>query len=185
MANPTNDSIGALKRQPENLNFLSGLKYKFVIHKTPVINFFCQKCTLPGISIDTVEQPTPLQNLPMAGTTLNYEDLVIEFAVDENFQSYIEIWKWINGLGFPKNFHEYADLKNEDNDISQEFGGLYADATLHILSNETNPIINVYFRDAFPYSLSDLSFDATTEDANWLTATARFKYGWVDIEAVR
>lgn len=181
---PDENSIGALNRQPANLNFLQGVQFKFVIRKLPNTIYFVQKCNLPDIEAPSTKQFTPMQDLSMPGTTLNYGDLDIEYKINGDFSNYLEIFKWVNGENFPKDTDEYVDIKNENRDISAEFGGIYSDAILHVLDNKSQPIINILFRDAFPVKCGGFRFDTTDDGTNILTSTASFKYGWIDIERV-
>lgn len=182
---PDVSMIGALNRQPENLNFLQALKFKFQIFKLPNTNYFVQRCNLPGISANIVEQKTPLQDVPLPGTKLKYNDLVITFRINADFSNYLELFTWINGEDFPKDQREYANLKAEFRDISQQFGGIVSDAQLILMNNKEEPIIIITFVDAFVKSLSDLYFDSTTKDGNFLVCEATFDYAYININLVR
>ena len=50
------------------------------------------------------------------------------------------------------------------------------DGTLNVLSSSSTPNFKVKFLDMFPVSLSDLDFDATDSDIDYLTANVTFKY---------
>jgi hypothetical protein len=175
--------VGILNNQPE-LNFLQGMKFRFFIRKLPGVNYFVQRCNLPGMSISTPEQPTPLQNLPLPGTSLSYMDLVVTFRINADFSNYISLYKWLNGLAFPKDTYEYAELRNENTDLNAEFGGLFSDAVINVLDNYENSLLNIYYRDAFVTTLSDIYFDSTTADPNFLICTANFRYAWIDLESI-
>ncbi len=180
---PDASQIGALNRQPDQ-NFLQGMQFKFAIRKLPGMNYFVQRVNLASLHLSTPKQFTPLQDLPVAGTTLSYGDLVVTFRINADFSNYLELFKWINGEGFPKDFREYANLKNESHDLNAEFGGLYSDAILHIMDNKEKPIINVIYRDALVFNLSDIYFDTSTADPNYLLCEASFKYAYIDLERV-
>ena len=51
-----------------------------------------------------------------------------------------------------------------------------ADGTLNVLSSSQTANFKVKFLDMFPVSLSDLDFDATDSDIDYLTANVTFKY---------
>ena len=59
--------------------------------------------------------------------------------------------------------------------------GLYADATLSILSNKNNPLVEVRFSDMFPVSLSGLSYNQQATDVEYLTAEISFRYKLYEI----
>ena len=43
--------MAIIDTQPINKNFLSQLGFKFVINKTPNINYFVQSINIPGITL--------------------------------------------------------------------------------------------------------------------------------------
>ena len=53
---------------------------------------------------------------------------------------------------------------------------MYGDATLTILTNKNNPIVEVRFRDVYPVSLSALQYDQSPTDVQYLTADVDFDY---------
>ena len=59
--------------------------------------------------------------------------------------------------------------------------GLFGDATLTILSNKNNPLVEVRFRDVYPASLSGLDYNQNNTDVEYLTATCDFKYTLYEI----
>lgn len=174
--------VGAVNKYPDNINILKDTKFKFVVRKIPNTVYFCTVAEVPEISSPTPIRPTPFADIPLPGTGLNYADLEIQFLVDENLQNYYEIVKWMSGLGFVKDFDAYASLKNERVDVNATHGGIWSDATLHILNNEGNPNVNVIYRNAFPFSLSELRFDSRKPKAEPQIATALFKYAYYDFE---
>ena len=57
----------------------------------------------------------------------------------------------------------------------------YSDATLSILSNKNNPVVEVRFSDMFPVSLSSLEYNQNVTDVEYLTATIDFRYKLYEI----
>ena len=55
-------------------------------------------------------------------------------------------------------------------------GGLYSDATLSVLSNKNNSVVEVRFSDVFPTALSGLDYNQQQTDVNYLIATVNFQY---------
>jgi len=51
-----------------------------------------------------------------------------------------------------------------------------SDGTLNVLSSANTPNFKVKFLNMFPVSISDLVFDATDSDIDYLTADVTFKY---------
>lgn len=159
--------------QPLNKNFLSQVGFQFSIKKLPTVNFFVQSVNLPGIEMANPYQDTPFISIPIPGDHVKYNDLTVTFKVDEDMNNYIQVSDWILGLGFPDSFDQYKSLK-EKSQLSGE--GLLSDASLIITTSARNPSIEVQFLDAFPRSLTDLVFNSSDNNIEFLSATATFKY---------
>jgi len=171
----------AIDNTPFNKNFLSPLNFQFQIKRSPYVNFFIQKVNLPSIVIDFPILPTPFTNIPVAGEHIKFGDLEITYKVDEELQNWFEIHNWLRGLGFPDNFKEYTNIAV--NSVTTG-NGLFSDITLLISDSAKNPNYAVTFRDAFPISLSDLKFETTDTDVNYITASASFRYMLYDVQKI-
>jgi hypothetical protein len=171
----------ALDKTPENKNFLSPLNFKFSIKKAPHVNFFIQKVNIPAISLPPPISPNPFVNIPYPGEHITYEPLSIEFKVDEDLQNYLEIHNWIRGLGKPQDYQEYANISKEDPMTGE---GIYSDISLVVLSSTKMPNYELIFIDAHPVSLSGLTFNTTSTDVNFITASAQFKYTLYNIQDI-
>lgn len=161
--------------EPANKNFLSPLGFKFVIQKTPNVNYFVQSIILPDVNLGDTDLPTPFRRVPVAGDHIEFGDLQITFKVDESLKNYLELYNWITAIGFPDNFdqHKAVDPKFVSKGSGQ---GIYSDATLVILSSAMNPLHEVVFSDAYPTSLTDFTFDSRNTDVDYIEATATFKF---------
>jgi len=170
----------AIANQIANRNFLSPIGFKFTIAKDNKIDFFSNSARIPGITLGTALQPTPLKMLDVPGDILQYEDFTLDFLVDENLENYMLIHDWLTGLGFPEKQTQFdALIRNEDNLEDRKLQ--YSDGTLSILNSNYREIATVKFRDLFPTSLTSLDFTATDTDINYFTAQVNFKYTIYDI----
>lgn len=182
-------------RQPTKLDYASPTQFKFGIIKLPKVEYFCTAANIPGITLGSTNQPTPLKDIPIPGDKLDYDTLNISFLVDENLENYREIHGWLTGLGFPKDYSQFRDLQNAGSDrypttqnvgLSKELGqvkkavqddgGLYSDATLFVLTSKNTNNIEVRFRDIYPISLSGLDYNQQANDVDYLTASVTFSY---------
>jgi hypothetical protein len=169
----------ATQNLPTNKNFLSPLGFRFLINKTPGVNYFVQSVNIPDITLGNSPVPTPFKSIPLAGDHLEYGDLEVRFRVDEELRNYREIFDWITALGFPETFNQYKSIA----DIAPASGkGAYSDATLTVLSSAKNPIVNYLFKNIYPYALTDLVFDTTLEDVNYIEVTSQFKFETLSVE---
>ena len=188
-------TTNAYDRQPTKFDYASPTQFKFQLAKLPKVEYFTTACNIPGISLGTTLQPTPLADIPLPGDTLSFGDLEIKFLVDENLENYREIHGWMYGIGFPKARTQFAELVSANKDRfptsgkdslttdagkvkygATPLGPIFSDATLNVLSSKNNTNIEVRFADVFPTTLSGLNFNQQADDVNYLSATVSFKY---------
>ena len=168
-----------LQRQPTKLDYAEPTKFRFSISKLPKVEYFCTAANIPGITLGSAEQATPLKDIPIPGDKLSYDNLEITFLIDENLENYMEIQNWMRGLGFPESLQEIYDLQDQKNlEYAQrtEMMNIYSDGVLQVLDSTQNPQFQVRFKDLFPTSLSSLTFDATDTNVEYFTAEVTFKY---------
>ena len=171
--------------QIENRNFLSPVGFKFNLKRSPGVAFFCNTANIPDLNLGVANQPNYLRDIPVPGDKIDFGDLNIRFLVDEDLKNYMEIQKWLRGLGFPEELQEFRDWENSGLQPKKNYGkapqDIFSDGTLQILSSNFLPKFNVTFKDLWPYSLTTLSFDATDTDIEYFTADASFKYTMYNI----
>ena len=167
----------AVENTPLNRNYLSPLNFKFSVKKLPHVNFFLQKVNSPSLNINPTSSPNPFVAIPYSGDHIQFGNLTIAFKVDEQLKNYQEMMNWMYGLAFPNNFKQYADLeaKNKTNE------GVISDVSIIATDSAKNPRFEFVFADAFPTYMSDLNFDTTATDVDYLTATATFKYTYFSL----
>ena len=154
-----------------NRNLLSIGGFKLVINKCPKVDFLCNKANLPGLSLGVAVQANYLRDLPVPGEKLTYQDLRVDFLVDEKLENYIQLYEWMTSLGFPENFDQFSRLQKnsryfpDGNNSFQE----RSDATLIILNSNYQEAGTIKFRDLFPIELTGIPFDATIEQQQYNT----------------
>ena len=192
-----------LSRQPTKLDYASPTQFKFGIHQLPKVEFFTTTATVPAIALSDVVIPTPFKSIPMQGDQLTFDNLTVNFIVDEFLENYLSLHEWMTAIGFPKNRKQFSDFKtntsntpatarttvstsNDIGDVQQASpnNALFSDATLTILSNKNNPIVNVLFRDLYPVAMSALEYDQAATDVEYLSASVDFAYQIYEIEAI-
>lgn len=197
-----------LSRQPTVLDYSSPTQFRFMIHQLPKVEFFTTAANIPAISLGELVIPTPYKSIPILGDNLTFDNLTISFIVDEELQNYRTIHDWMIGIGFPKSRQQFIDFRNSGSNTPQEgqggntgtgisnkdIGGrggpaiadkaFYTDATLTILSNKNNPIVEVRFSDLFPVALSGLDYNQNVTDVEYITATIDFRYKLYEIVTI-
>ena len=177
-----------IRSQPSNKNFLSPFGYKFSIKRTPTVNWFVQSVVLPSITLTNTTVPTPFIQLPIPGDHIEFGNLRVTFRVDEDMNNYLELYNWLQALGFPDNFDQYKNIASRTrgplsgNADSLTGDSIYSDATLLILSSNMNPITEITFVDVFPVALSELSFNSQLTDVQYVEASVTFAHRKFDIK---
>ena len=186
-----------LNRQPDKLDYSSPTQFRFMINQLPKVQFFTRAANIPGIGLSEINLETPFKEIPVIGDRVTYENLSVSFIVDEYLENYTELHNWIIGIGFPKSRQQFTDFRSTKSNTSVAGAGgntdigkvgkpiadksFYSDATLSILSNKNNPIVEVRFSDMFPVSLSSLEYNQNVSDVEYLTATIDFRYKLYEI----
>ena len=163
----------------DNRNFLSPTGFKFTLERAKKVSYFCNQANIPSLDLGIATQPTYLKDIPTPGDKMEFGDLNIRFLVDEDLGNYMELQKWMRGLGFPQSLAEFEKLE-EDATITSNYynsgDNIYSDGTLQIQNSSFIPNFQVFFKDLWPQSLTTLSFDATDTDIDYFTAEVSFKY---------
>ena len=188
-------------RQPAKLDYASPIQFRFKCTKLPEVEFTCQTANIPGISLGSATQPTPLVDIPIPGEKISYQSLDISFLVDENLNNYKEIHDWLIGIGFPQNYTQFQNLQADGSDrfpgstrstaatgtstpqpLSE--GGTYSDATLTVLNSKNIAKTEIRFQNLYPTSLGSLSYDVKLTDVDYLQASVSFAYMYYEIVQV-
>ena len=169
-------SSGALNDQPDNPNFLSPLGFNFSIKKLPNTNYFVQSVNVPSVQMGDAVMPTPFVNIPTIGDRIAYAEFQVSFKVDEDLRNYIELYDWMVQLGFPESFDQAKNIYGTGTSVDFRIDGPYSDATITILNSAMRPNLEVLFEDAYPISLSDLQFSATSPSVDYIECQATFRY---------
>ena len=154
--------------EPTNKSLLSPIGFSFNIQKLPHVNYFCTQATIPDVTLGVVELHNPFVKTPKAGDKLEFADLSLQFKVDEDMKNYQEIFNWMQGLGYPDNFDQRANLIAGSH--------IYSDASLLITTNQYKPNIDITFIDLHPTSLSAVEFNIEQGDVDYLNADVSFAY---------
>lgn len=176
--------------QPDNLNTFQANKFKLVFKRIPNTTFFCQNITLPGLTLGEVSPvPTPFSTMKTPGNRLTFEILSVGFILDEDLANYLEIFRWMVGLGFPKTFTQFENLKNtvidgaKLSDLQNKDSFTMSDAVVMLLTNKGNPNIEFRFSNCFPTQLDGVELTAT-EEPQAVVVRAQFAYSTYDIVRV-
>ena len=150
-------------------NYLSPLEFEVTVRRLPHVEFFTQRVSVPGISATPATMPTPFNMTYFTPDKLNYDQLVLQFIVDEKMNNYMEVFNWIVATTFPQNYKQFKDIKD-----SKE--GIFSDISIIIKSSSKNPAIEINFVNCQPIALSDVQLDTTQPDVVYPEAAVTFQY---------
>ena len=162
--------MSALTRSPENTNLLQPTKFLLVFSRIGTVQYFCQSVNIPSIKLSEIVRATPFLDLYSPGTKLDYSLLDIEFIVDEELQTWKNLYNWFTSIADPNGFEKRA-YKEE-----LQRNEYFSDATLTILSSLNNPILRIQFRNLFPVTMGDINLDTKLSADNIVTVSASFRY---------
>jgi hypothetical protein len=178
----------ALTRNPVNTDFLQSHKFQMIFDRMPTVTYFCQSANLPGISLTEVQRFTPFIDVFHPGEKAIYDTFNVQFLVNEDMSSWLEIHNWIRGATFPTDFKEYRDLARttksgyDQSLANNKRPAVYTDGTLTIFSNKNNPRLRVKFHDMFPTYLGSIAFNVGDNAESTITCDVSFRFTWYDIE---
>ena len=189
-----------VSRQPTKLDYASPTQFKFTINQLPKVEFFTVSANIPDITLSDVVIPTPFKPIPVLGQNLTYGNLSLTFIVDEFLENYRELHEWLTGIGFPKDRKQFSEFRSNTSNRGtasatpvQDVGkvgksvsdsAMFSDATLTVLSNKNNPIVEVRFSSMYPVSLGALEFSQQASDVEYMTVQADFTYQLYEIVAL-
>ena len=173
-----------LNRTPQNTNYLQPTKYLLTFDRIPNTTYFCQAVNLPGVSVGQAVVNFPSVAVYAPGNQIAYNNFNITFTVDEEVQTWQEMYNWFRSFASPDGTDERSRLTAVQNAYKDMPKPWYSDATLTILNNLNNPTVRVRFTNMFPVSLSDLQFDTKMSADDIITADVNFVYEQFTFEKV-
>jgi hypothetical protein len=152
-----------------NTNFTNKNKFKFIVSfdgDSSNFEFFAKGFNFGGLSVGTTTFMTPIRGLNFTGDSFNVDDVSVDFLIDENWESYKELFYWLKRL------------KNSTTGRQE----------LTLLAEISVTILNTKFRDSFsfvlkeckPYALTQVAMDVD-DDNSPMMGNVVFKVGDFDI----
>lgn len=163
--------------QPINKSFLSNNKYEFVIQRLPNVVFFVQSINLPNITLASTQTQSPFVQINTPGGILTFEQLTINYIVDEDMNSWREIYNWITALGNPTSKNKIGNLEFSPGKLNH----ITSNASLLVKSNSNNSNLKFTFNDLFPIELGGVQF-SSIETQEFLTSSITFLYDYYTLD---
>lgn len=139
----------------DNLSLFQPAQFKLTIDKVryKYAEMFCKTVYHPGANVGAAIAPDKRVNVPMPGDTLTYGELSVTILLDEDWNSYKEIYNWL--LRHVNNRHTTQYESHRTGEIPS-----ISDITITALTNHNNGNVKMRYIDAFPTSVGDVSFEA-------------------------
>ena len=93
--------------KPKELNQLNVVSFQTNFTRLPNVNFFCQRVNIPAINLGIALQTTPFSDMNYEGDKLTFEQMTMNFYVNEDLSNYLEVYNWLISLGFPDNYKQF------------------------------------------------------------------------------
>tara|TARA_A100001011_G_C13976225_1_gene701368 strand:+ start:60 stop:608 length:549 start_codon:yes stop_codon:yes gene_type:complete len=172
----------AAKRIPTNIDYASPTQFRLQITRLPNVEYFIVAANIPDVSFSgEAEVNTPFKTFYNAGDILEYGDLTVKFMVNESLENWEEIYNWIKGIGFPHDRKEYpAMIAGSELDPKK----LFSEATLTILTNKNNPVMQVVYKNLYPSALTGIEYDVQQTDTLSMASTATFKFSDIELRRI-
>ena len=163
--------LSPVNRQPTTTNYLYQTFYKFQMRRLPKVNYFMQKVSLPDFaSGGPIEQPTRFVSVKHPSKNVSFDNLTIEFLVDENLENWRELYDWMRTI------YLVDDYKNFESETSTHF----TEGSIMLLNSAMNVNKEIRFHNLLPISLSGIDFDSTDTDLSPRIATATFAFDFYE-----
>lgn len=151
-------------------NLLQNNGFAFVLERIPQTIFRVVSCDIPSMNVPPAPAgfPGASQNFP--GTFTEFDDLTLEFLVDEDLKNYEEIYHWMMQQRFA-----IGDEYTPKNDMEIP---LVSDGALTTMTNASNANRVFKFVSMFPVFLGSIHFDTSINQPDPITCTVTFKYSY-------
>jgi len=142
--------------------------------------FFVQRIAHPGASNPVAEVPfRNYASAPMPGGQLQYNDLTMDVLLDEDFNTYNEIYDWIVRLAHNKQIEKRFSALNPENNSDTP---THADIIVTALTNQNNKNRRITYHDCIPHTVGDVTFEATNAGVEYITFPVSFRFTYFTIE---
>lgn len=169
----------AANRIPSNIDYAAPTQFRFQIARLPNVEYFIVAANVPDITHSgDAEINTPFKTFYNGADILEYSDLTVKFLINESLENWEELYNWIRGIAFPATRGEFAAMVTES---EQEPQNMFSEATMTILSNKNNPLLQIVYKNVYPTTLTGLEYDVQQTDTVSLSATATFKFSDIEL----
>lgn len=147
-------------------NFSQQNRFEMVFSVLPNITYTLNEVNLPGLNINNPTVSTVFNTVAYGADSASFDQLNVNFLVQEDMLNYFEIHDWMRAISFPDSFIDRNDL--------ERFEGVESYGFLTINNSYNRPIYRFHFKDIMPNTLTGLNLSAS--NAEEIFASATFNY---------
>ena len=162
-------------------NYLQPTGFKIIINRRdfPNLQFYAQSVNHPDVNLPATDVGfSRVASVPFIGDKADFGTLVMDVLVDEDMNSYREIYNWMISATSQKHLLASDGLGKGESPYSS---GSYYDITVAVLSSHNN--VNRTFRyiNAFPISVGQIPLTSTSSE-QYLTFPAVFRFDYFNFK---
>lgn len=158
----------------DNINYLQPTGFRVVIDREnyPNMEFFAQQVDHPDVSSgEPALAYSRIGNVAFPGDTVTYSPLNIQFILDEDIKSYIELYEWFEKLVNEDYVGAGPRSRSNTTRVPSQ-----ADVSVSILSSHNNQTKRILYKGCTPTVLSGLRLSSVASSVEYLTFNATFAF---------
>ncbi len=185
----------------KQLNLQSELHFDFTIQKLNNLPLFTQSVVLPGIFTEAPQTGTTFSPIKHVGDTLFFQDLIVTLKLDEGFETWFELYKWLTGLTRSETYDQFKNLlsgadktldgtkplfrKRIPADAGKGYKNIKSQASLLVKDSNYLSYLEILFHNLHPTSMSGFAFRTDDSNVNHITFDVTFAYDFYVPVAVK
>lgn len=163
----------------DNTNLFQPTGFRVIIDRRHygTFQFFVAKVNHPGAQNPAAEAPFErVAQVPFPGSSMTYGELTMDVLLDEDFQSYKEIYSWMLRHVNEDQIAERINFKTSQSQVPS-----YADIHITALNSNNGNNIEFRYKDCIPTSLGDVPFDAQNQGVDYISFPVSFRFSYFEI----
>ena len=163
----------------DNTNLFQPTGFRVIIDRRfyGTFQFFVARVNHPGAQNPAADTPfSRVGGVPFPGNAINYGELSMDVLLDEDFESYKEIYNWML-----RHVNEEQIAERNAFNSSNSPTPSYADIHVTALNSNNGKNIEFRYKDCIPTSLGDVPFDAQNSSVEFVTFPVSFRFSYFEI----
>ena len=163
----------------DNTNLFQPTGFRVIIDRRHygTFQFFVAKVNHPGAQNPSADTPFErVAAMPFPGSSMSYGELTMDVLLDEDFQSYKEIYNWMLRHVNEEQIAEQVSFVSSQSPVPS-----YADIHVTALTHANNKNVEFRYKNCIPTSLGDVPFDAQNQGVEYVSFPVSFKFSHFEI----